>query len=113
LHLSCKKEHVLAFAQITLCNNTVQNRISNCTPQTQVRITAGTVLFALWGRIFPFATLLIKHSLWRPIPFNARFCINHNFVLVVRVIGLLFAREMAILFFLHCPSNFDLMALQN
>jgi len=65
--------------------------------QTQVRIPAGTVLFALWGKLFSSATPLIKHSLCFPLSFNVRFCINHNVLLVVRVVGLLFALEMAIL----------------
>jgi hypothetical protein len=55
--------------------------------QTQVRIPAGTVLFALWGKLFSSATPLIKHSLCFPLSFNVRFCINHNVLLVVRVVG--------------------------
>jgi len=81
-------------------NNTVQNRISKCTPQNQVRIPAGPVLFDLWGllrSIFFLCDSLIKHSLCFPLSFNARFCINHNVLLVVRVVGLLFALEIAIL----------------
>ena len=31
----------------------MQNRSSKCTPQTQVRIPAGTVIFALWGQFYP------------------------------------------------------------
>jgi len=45
---------------------------------------------------FPFATPLIKHSLRFTLCFNARFCMNHNVLLMVRVVGLLIALEMAI-----------------
>ena len=45
--------------------------------------------FLLFGvNFFPFATPLIKHSLYFPLCFDARFCINHNVLLVVRVLGL-------------------------
>jgi hypothetical protein len=49
------------------------------------------------GSFFFFATPLIKHSLCFPLSLNACFCISHNVLLVVRIVGLLFAREMAVL----------------
>ena len=49
------------------------------TPQTQVRIPAGTVLFALWRQFFSLR-LLNKHSLCFPLSFNVRFCIYQCFI---------------------------------
>jgi hypothetical protein len=72
----------------------VQNRILNCTPQAQVQIPAGTVLFALWGQFFLCDSH--KHSLLLPTFFTACFCIRQKVLLVVRVVG----------FFLHWKLPF-------
>ena len=97
-------------------NSTVQNRISICTPDSGSNPSRNSP-FALWVH-FSFATPLIKHSLCFPLCFNARFCMNHNVLLVVRVVGLLFALEMAILGVLLAldrpnPSNIDFLAQLN
>jgi hypothetical protein len=51
------------------------------------------------GWNFFFATVVIKHSLAAlgPLSLIACICIDHNDLLVVRVVGLIFALEMAIL----------------
>jgi hypothetical protein len=51
----------------------------------------------LFGVDFFFVSPLIKHSLCFPLSFNARLCINHDVLLVITVVGLFFALEMAIL----------------
>jgi hypothetical protein len=41
--------HTANFCIYAVFPYSVQNRILNCTAQAQVRIPAGTVIFALWG----------------------------------------------------------------
>ena len=73
------------------CRSLGAQQIHKKAKSLQVEIWAGGAL------LFVFATPKIKHSHCFPLSFNARFCINHNVLLVVRVVGLLFALEIAIL----------------
>jgi len=96
----------------------VQNSISNCiTPRLRFEFQQEQS-FLLFGVNFsPFVTPLIKHSLYFPLCFDARFCISYNVLLVVRILGLLCTGNGHLGVFLALnrlsPSNFDILAQLN